>query len=146
MKRGKQLRDAEVEVDVNATVDYLADHPSVDAKRLGIIGFCMGRRVAYLMAELNPQVRAVEAYYGGNIMVPWGDGPSPYELSERLHCPLLFHFGADDTNSAPTDREKLDQELTGLGKDHELHTQTGADHASMNSNNIEVFWKLAECK
>jgi len=143
MDKLKQLRDSELEVDVNATVEYLSNHPLVDAARLGIIGFCMGGRVAYLMAELNPCFRAVAVYYGGNIMVPWGDGPAPFALSEHLHCPLLFHFGANDTNPSPADREKLDQALTRLGKEHEFYSYTDAGHAFMNFDNPERYRETA---
>ena len=103
----KQLRDPEVELDVNAALDYLHGHPLVDSARLGIIGFCMGGRVAYLMAARSPHFRAAVAYYGGNIMIPWGDGPSPFSLTSELHCPLLFHFGADDTNPSPDDMARF---------------------------------------
>jgi carboxymethylenebutenolidase len=143
MDRVKQLRDAEVESDVRATVDYLSGHPQVNAAHLGIIGFCMGGRVAYLMAELDRRFRAVVVYYGGNIMVPWGDGPSPFSLSKQLHCPLLFHFGTNDTNPSPLDREKLDQELTHLGKEHEFYSYPDAAHAFMNFDNPERYRETA---
>jgi carboxymethylenebutenolidase len=139
----KQLRDAELEVDGNATINFLCEHPLVDPDRMGIIGFCMGARVAYLLAELSPRVRAAVAYYGGNIMIPWGDGASPFSLSESLHCPLLFHFGADDKNPSPEDREKLDTELTRLGKDHEFHEYEGAGHAFMNFANPRMYRESA---
>ena len=137
MDKLKQLRDPEVELDVNAAVEYLRGHPLVDPERLGIIGFCMGGRVAYLMAALNSRFRAAVAYYGGNIMHPWGKGLSPFSLSDKLNCPLLFHFGDDDTNPSPDDRQKLEQELTRLGKEHEFYRYAGAGHAFMNFDNPE---------
>ena len=139
MDRLKQLRDPEVALDVNATVDYLRGHPQVNGTRLGIIGFCMGGRVAYLMAALNPHFRAAVAYYGGNILIPWGNGPSPFSLSSDLHCPLLFHFGAADTNPSPDDMTKLDTELTRLGKAHEFYTYAGAGHAFLNFTNPQRY-------
>ncbi|MEJ2360406.1 MAG: dienelactone hydrolase family protein [Gammaproteobacteria bacterium] len=135
----KQLRDPEVESDVNATVDYLQGHPLTDTSRLGIIGFCMGGRVAYLMSALNPRFHAAVAYYGGHIMIPWGDGPSPFSLTERLNCPILYHFGDDDTNPSPEDRQKLEQELTRHGKEHEFYTYAGAGHAFMNFDNADRY-------
>ncbi len=139
MDKLKLLQDPELEVDVNAAVDYLRGHSQVDGQRLGIIGFCMGGRVAYLLAELNPHFRAAVAYYGGNIMVPWGDGASPFSLSSELHCPLLFHFGAEDKNPSPDDRVMLDEELTRLGKEHEFHSYEGAGHAFMNFANPNMY-------
>lgn len=139
LDRLKDLRDPEVEQDVNAAVEYLQGHPQVDSERLGIIGFCMGGRVAYLMAALNPRFRAAVAYYGGHIMIPWGDGPSPFSLSEHLNCPVLYHFGDDDGNPSPQDRQKLEQELTRLGKEHVFYTYAGAGHAFMNFDNPERY-------
>ncbi len=135
----RQLRDRDVETDVNATVDYLRGYPLVDESRLGIIGFCMGGRVAYLMAARNPHLRACVAYYGGNIMRSWGEGPTPFSLSADLHCPLLFHFGGDDTNPSPDDMEKYDTELTRLGKAHEFYSYPGAGHAFLNFVNPQRY-------
>ena len=143
MDRLRQLRDPEVELDVTATLDYLRKHPQVDAKRMGIMGFCMGARIAYLMAARSPHLRACVAFYGGNIMVPWGDGPSPFSLSNKLHCPLLFHFGADDTNPSPEDMTKLDQELSRLGKAHEFYSYPGAGHAFLNFTNPDRYRETA---
>jgi len=130
--RRARLQDVTVIKDVNATVDFLIGHRSVDAERLGIIGFCMGGRVSYLMAAANPHLKAAVAYYGGNIMVPWGAGLAPFERTAEIHCPLLGLFGEEDANPSPADMRKLDAELTRLGKLHEFHAYPGAGHAFMN--------------
>ena len=130
--RRARLLDVNVIKDVNATVDFLRGHRSVDAERLGIIGFCMGGRVSYLMAAANPHLKAAVAYYGGNIMVSWGEGAAPFERTGEIHCPLLGLFGEDDANPSPADMRKLDAELTKYGKVHEFHSYPGAGHAFMN--------------
>ena len=61
------LSDQEIVADINATVDFLRDHPSVDGERLGVTGFCMGGRVTWLAAASNPHFKAAVPYYGGNI-------------------------------------------------------------------------------
>ena len=130
--RRARLLDVNVIKDVNATVDFLTGHRLVDGERLGIIGFCMGGRVAYLMAALQPQVKAAVDYYGGNIMVPWGEGPAPVDRTSEIHCPLLGLFGEEDANPSPADMRKLDAELTKHGKVHEFYSYPGAGHAFMN--------------
>jgi carboxymethylenebutenolidase len=130
--RRARLRDVNVIKDVNATVDFLMGHRSVEAERLGIIGFCMGGRVSYLMAAANPHFKAAVAYYGGNIMVPWGEGLAPFDRTAEIHCPLLGLIGEDDANPSPSDMRKLDAELTTPGKVHEFHSYPGAGHAFMN--------------
>lgn len=116
--RRARLRDVTVIQDVNATVDFLQAHSHVDAERLGIIGFCMGGRVAYLMAAVNASCKAAVDYYGGNIMVAWGEGLSPFDRTAEIHCPLLGLFGEEDANPSPADMRKLDAELTRHGKAH----------------------------
>lgn len=130
--RRARLRDVTVIKDVNATVDFLQGHREVDGERLGIVGFCMGGRVAYLMAAANPNFKAAVAYYGGNIMVPWGDGPAPFARTAEMHCPLLGLFGEEDANPSPADMRTLDAELTKHSKVHEFHSYPGANHAFMN--------------
>jgi dienelactone hydrolase len=52
------LLDSEVVEDVNAAVDYLIGHRFVRNEAIGIMGFCMGGRVSYLMTAVNPAFKA----------------------------------------------------------------------------------------
>src|SRR2546428_7954439 len=130
--RRARLLDVNVIKDVNATVDFLKSHRGVDGGRLGIVGFCMGGRVAYLMAAAQPAFKAAVDYYDGNIMVPWGEGPAPFERTAEIPCPLIRFFGMEVGNPSPADIRKLDAELGRHGKAHELHSYPGANHAFMN--------------
>ncbi len=130
--RRARLRDVNIINDVNATVDFLKGLSQVNSNRLGIVGFCLGGRVAYLMAAANPSFKAAASYYGGSIMVPWGEGPSPFERTSEIHCPLIGLFGEIDPNPTPEDMRKLDAELTRYGKVHEFYSYAGANHAFMN--------------
>ena len=126
------LSDPEIIADINATVDFLRNHPAIDGERLGITGFCMGGRVAWLGAAVNPHFKALVPYYGGNLMVTWGAGETPpFDLAAGINCPVLFHFGEVDENPSQGDMRKLDEELTRLGKSHQFYTYPGADHAFM---------------
>jgi carboxymethylenebutenolidase len=141
----QRLKDNEIIADVDATVAFLRAHPRIDAARLGITGFCMGGRVVYLMAAASSYFKAAVAYYGGNIMVPWGEGVQPpFARTGEISCPLLFHFGAEDTNPSPEDMRKLDEELTRCGKEHEFHTYENAGHAFMDFTNAQRYREPAE--
>ena len=129
--RRARLRDASVIKDVDATVEFLKGHRSVNRGALGIVGFCMGGRVVYLMAAANPNFKAGVAYYGGNIMAPWGDSPSPFDRTAQIHCPLLGHFGEDDKNPSPEDMRKLEAELTKHGKMHKFYSYPNTGHGFM---------------
>ncbi len=132
LTRMGRLRDANIVPDVSAAIEHLQGLPDVRADRLGITGFCMGGRVAYLMAAHRADLRAAVVFYGGNIMLPWGEGPAPFDLSDGIQCPVMGLFGEDDPNPSPADVAKLDAELTRLGKAHEFHSYAGAGHAFMN--------------
>lgn len=132
--RRARLQDASVIEDVNATVEFLQRHSAVKGDRLGIVGFCMGGRVVYLMASASAKFGAGVAYYGGNIFSPWGTGPSPFERTAKIQCPLMGHFGAEDRNPSPEDMRKLDAELTKFKKAHEFFSYDGAGHAFMDDS------------
>ncbi len=124
-----QLHDHEVMADVDATVELLRTRGH---KAIGIVGFCMGGRVSYLAACANTHLRAAVVFYGGNIMKSWGAGPSPFERTATIGCPVAGFFGADDTNPSPADVQAISSELTRLGKWHEFQTYQEAGHAFHN--------------
>ena len=68
------LSDPDIITDINATVDWLRNHDAIRSDRIGVTGFCMGGRVAWLAAATNPHFKAVVPYYGGNLMATWGRG------------------------------------------------------------------------
>jgi carboxymethylenebutenolidase len=143
VRMGK-LRDTEVLRDLEAATAHLRGLPEVNADRTGVIGFCMGGRLAYLSATRDAALRASVVFYGGNIMVPWGDGPAPFDLTERIGCPVLGLFGGEDGNPSPDDVAKIDAELTRLGKTHEFTSYPGAGHAFLNEGRPSYRAEAAE--
>lgn len=128
--RRSRLSDRRILHDIAATVTFLKGYPGVDADRLGILGFCMGGRLAYLGAAADSAFRACVAYYPGNTFRAWGrDLPSPFERTPDIGCPIQGHFGAEDANPSPEDMAKLDQALTRFGKPHEFYSYENAGHA-----------------
>ncbi len=131
-RRIQFMNDADIITDVNATGDFLRDHVSVNRERIGVTGFCMGGRVTWLAAASNRHFRAAVPYYGGNLMVTWGEASqTPFELAGGISCPILFHFGEIDENPSQEDMRELDAQLTHLEKPHRFYTYPGADHAFM---------------
>lgn len=126
-----RLRDVRIITDVNATVEHVKAQGEADAGRIGITGFCMGGRVAYLMAAQNDALSAAVVFYGGNTMVSWGEGVPPLEQTAKIGCPVMGLFGEDDGNPNPADVAKIDAELTKHGIEHEFHSYAGAGHGFM---------------
>ena len=131
LARMARLRDAEIIADSNAVLDHLGPRP------LGIVGFCMGGRVAYLMAAASDRLRAAVAFYGGNTRVAWGEGAAPFDRLGEIACPVLGLFGGQDVNPSPADRDAIDAELTRHGVEHAFHTFGDAGHGYMDFSNPE---------
>lgn len=130
--RMTRLRDANVIKDVKAAIDFLKGNRSVQAEKLGIVGFCMGGRVVCLTAPGNPDLKVAVSYYPGGMFASWGEGTPPIDRLKDLACPLQGHFGEDDKFPTPEEMRKIDAELTKQDKFHEFHTYPNAGHAFMN--------------
>ena len=122
-------RDRHVLNDITASVDYLRGRGNVDTSRLGIVGFCMGGRVAFLMAAASKSFKAAVDFYGGGVYSKWGaDRPAPAELAADISCPIQGHFGELDTSPPPAEMRTLDNQLRRLGKEHEFFFYPDSPH------------------
>ncbi|HEY2922723.1 MAG TPA: dienelactone hydrolase family protein [Candidatus Binatia bacterium] len=137
-RRGR-ARDVNIIKDVNATVTYLKSNKLVDSRRVAILGFCMGGRVAYLMAGASKDFRAAISWYGGSCFRPWGEGPTPFERTAEISCPIQGHFGETDQNPTLEDMAKIDAELTKHGKPHEFYVYKDTGHSFMDPHHPDKY-------
>ncbi len=134
-----KVRDSEALEDLTAALHDLKATPGVDPSRAGVLGFCMGGRLAFLFAAHQASLRAAVMFHGGNLFVARDGLPSPFDQAERVSAPVLGLFGADDKNPSVADVERIEAELTRLGKRHTFHTYAGAGHAFLNFTRPAVF-------
>lgn len=128
----ERLDDLELEADIRATVAFIQGKPQYNGK-VAIMGHCMGGRISFLGASINPAFSAAVVYYCGNMFKTWGEGKTPpFELLSRIKGPVIGFFGNEDKNPSPDDVNRIDAELTRLGKTHEFHRYDGAGHAFQN--------------
>ena len=121
-------RDTNVINDIDATITFLRGCANADTAKLGIVGFCMGGRIAFLMAATNKSFKAAVDFYGGGVYSKWGDRPAPSELAADVSCPVQGHFGELDKNPPPDEMRRLDAELTQLGKEHQFYFYADSPH------------------
>jgi len=106
---------------LKAALGRLADHPEVDAGRIGAIGFCLGGSIVLTWACTENRLKAIAPYYGA--------APKPREAIRRL-CPVVGSWpGKDFTTKAAA---ILETELTAAGVPHDLKVYPGAKHAFFN--------------
>src|SRR5205809_3039541 len=137
-RRGR-ARDVNIIKDVNATIAYLKSNKIVDSRRVAILGFCMGGRVAYLMAAASTDFKAAITWYGGSCFRQWGEGPTPFERTAQVSCPIQGHFGETDQNPTLEDMAKLDAELTQHGKVHEFYVYKDTGHSFMDPHHPDKY-------
>lgn len=123
------LTDAEVQLDIEAAVARLETLGFVRSA-VGIVGFCIGGRFAFLTAAERALGAAV-SFYPGGLVAPGGlPFPAVLDRTSALKTPWLALFGADDA-SIPADQvATLTEALEAVTTvDHELIVYQGAGHA-----------------
>jgi carboxymethylenebutenolidase len=137
-RRGR-ARDVNIINDCNATVAQLRSNKLIDSRRVAILGFCMGGRVAYLMAAASEDYKAAITWYGGSCFRPWGEGPTPFERTAQITCPIQGHFGETDQNPTLEDMAKLDAELSKFDKPHEFYVYKDTGHSFMDPHHPDKY-------
>ena len=118
------LRVDEAEKELRGAIQHLIAHPAVQPKKVGTIGFCMGGALSLFAASKNPEVAACVVFYGGH--------PNVKPDLPNLRAPVLGIYAAKDSFVSTDVVQKLDADLTRLGKRHDFHTYPGVDHAFAN--------------
>lgn len=115
--------------DMSGAIDFLATHPAVVGTGIGVVGFCMGGMLSFLIAANRPdRVKAVVPFYG----FPQGDSePDWQHLSARVQG----HMAEHDTFFPPESARALEAKLRALGKDVTLTVHPGTGHAFMGPHN-----------
>jgi carboxymethylenebutenolidase len=92
-------------IDIAAAVNFAV---AATGKKVGVIGYCFGGTLAWLSAtRLQPS--AAVGYYGGRIGNYAAENPT---------CPVMLHFGSQDTHIPAAEVEKV----------HSAHPE------------VEIFW------
>ena len=117
--------------DLNATVAYLKSVPEVDAKRIGVTGFCMGGSYALMLPCVNKDIKAAVPFYG---QVPNPDAPL-----QQLSAPVLYLYGEDDGWITKADVQRLAAGFKKYSKAGEIKTYPGAPHAFFRDTDKMVY-------
>jgi carboxymethylenebutenolidase len=114
--------------DMSGAVDYLAGHPAVTGSGIGVVGFCMGGVLTFVLAALRgDKIKAAVPFYG----FPQGqDEPDYSELTARVHG----HVSDPDDYFPASAAKDLEAKLTGMGKDVTIDVHQ-AGHGFMNEEN-----------
>lgn len=103
--------------DIQASISLLRGHASCTGK-VGVVGFCLGGRLAY-MAAADTDTDAAVSYYGVGI-------ETLLEQSSAISVPTLLHIAEED-GFVPKDAQQMI--IEGLSQPpFDVHVYPGVDH------------------
>ena len=111
--------------DATAALEHLRGLPEVAGGKAGILGFCLGGGISYMVAALSDPVTCV-SYYGSAV-------PDALGLAGQVTCPILFHFGGAD-DYIPAEKQEAIRAAFAHHSTTEFHVHEGAGHAFDNDN------------
>ncbi len=105
--------------DLRATEHTFKGHAQSTGK-VGCVGYCLGGKLAYLMAT-RTHIDCAVSYYGIGLEQLLGE-------AQKIEKPLMLHIAEKDKFSSDQARKKV---LAGLGKNSLVtpHVYPGVDHA-----------------
>jgi carboxymethylenebutenolidase len=132
VRRAGGVSDRRAIGDISAAVDYLRVQPTSN-KKIGVIGFCSGGRLAYLVS-CHLEIEAAVDCYGGsvvtdpeklNVLHPI----APIDLTPQMSCPLLGLFGSEDPHVPLEHVAILEEALKHHEKTYEFYVYENTGHA-----------------
>jgi carboxymethylenebutenolidase len=115
--------------DMSGAVDYVSNHYATTGDGIGVMGFCMGGLLTFVLAALRPdKIKAAVPFYG----FPQGDNQPDYS---QITAAIQGHMAENDDFFPPAAAKALEATLKGLGKDATLTVYPGSGHAFMAPHN-----------
>ena len=115
--------------DMSGAIDYLDGLDAVTGRGIGVVGFCMGGMLSFLIAAGRPdKVTAAVPFYG----FPQGDMEPDWS---KLTATIRGHMAEHDDYFGPEAAAALEAKLRGMGKDVTLTVHPGTGHAFMAPHN-----------
>jgi carboxymethylenebutenolidase len=148
MQLVQRVRPAEAVADTRALVAMVAaEHGGVRTDRLGVVGYCMGGRLAFIAAEQMPeQIVAAACIHPGGLVTDQPD--SPHLAVDRIRGAVYIAAADEDPGFTPAQQERLRASLEAAGVAYELEFYPGArhgfavpDHTVYNAAAAERQWE-----
>ncbi len=128
------LDEAQAVADAGATLEFLRQHPACNG-RAGATGYCLGGKLAYLLATRHQPDCSI-GYYGVGIEHALAE-------IENLQHPLMLHLAQQDQYCPPAAQARIHAAL-----DHHplvtIHDYPGQDHAFARAGGAHYNAQAAE--
>ncbi len=118
--------------DLAGAVDELRAVPTVDARRVGVWGYCTGGTLAWLAACLRGDIAAAVLFFPSQPVFSELGARTPVhpiDLLWQLTCPTLLLYGDRDPVMPPELLDDLRTRIDQWGVDAEVRLYAGAGHS-----------------
>ena len=104
-----------------ALLGFLATQDRVRPGPVGVVGYCMGGRLAmYVAGHFGARVAAAASYHASGLAT---DSPeSPHRLAPNLRARVYVAGASEDAGFDDAQKARLEQALTDAGVDHVVET------------------------
>jgi carboxymethylenebutenolidase len=114
---------AQVVADMQSAVAFLKTHAKFAGPKAGVVGYCFGGGMTWLLAVNSADIGAANPYYG--------PPPDPISLIQNLAGPVLAFYGATDTR-INANIEPIEAAIRQYNKTFTKEVYAGAGHAFNN--------------
>jgi len=128
--------------EIIGALDTLKAMPNVEPKKLGLMGFCVGGFLTFVVASRYPDLGAVVPFYGA------GYDPTPEDVA-KVTAPVLACYGSRDGSISTKQIQKIERMYKEAGKDITVkvydagHAFLNPDHGMGNEKAAAEAWPLA---
>jgi carboxymethylenebutenolidase len=128
----KSLKDDAIMSDIGKSIDFLAGKTEINANGIGVIGFCMGGRYAFLANSVySNKLKAAVAFYGGGIDAAPGNPLGQKSLLNRvttMQSPIMLMYGSEDQLISADEHGRITTALSKAKKRYILNLFPNAGH------------------
>ncbi len=126
MPHMQALTSEQILSDVDTALAEVAGH-GIPAERTGIVGFCMGGTVTF-MVDTQRRLGAAVTFYGGGVQEGRFGFPAQLDIAGQLKAPWLGLYGDQDKGIPVEQVEALRQAVAASGQPAEIVRYAEAGH------------------
>jgi carboxymethylenebutenolidase len=127
MQLVRSLHNKLVMDDTASFLEFFKTEPTVDARRVGCVGYCMGGAFALSAAGTFPeQIAAAAALHGARLATEQPD--SPHLLAPKMRAIVYVGIAGIDPHFTAEEKQRLESALQTAGVKHKIEVYPEVKH------------------
>jgi carboxymethylenebutenolidase len=122
-----KTKAATIQADIASAIGHLRG--ATDARRIYVLGFCMGGRQAFFASAEHADLAGVVGFYGRLSSREGEEGTAPKDRAPRMRAPVLGLFGGADPSIPASDIDQFDRALKDARVEHHFVSYPAAPHS-----------------